>query len=98
MSIVKIKLKNSLGKNKGVNIENPADFFMVGQQNAIAIISATDIKPFLVSVPDGIEAHIPFDELSFIFTPDDIEVDDIIEISYKKEKQRMQRKIINSVT
>lgn len=96
-AVVKVKLKNSLGANKGTTIENPADYYLLGQENAIAIISSEDIKPFLVSVPDGIEAHIPFENLDFIFKPTDVNIDKLVEVSYKQEKRAMQRKLIESI-
>lgn len=95
--IVKVKLKNSLGSNKGTTITNPADYYMLGQENAVAIISAKDIEPFLVSVPDGIEANIPFEKLSFVFTPGDIYIDQTVSVSYKEEKRKMQRNLIESI-
>ena len=69
---VKVKIKNSLGANKGTTIDDPADYYIIAQQDAMAIISYEEIKPYLVSVPDGIEAHIPFNKLSMIFTPSDV--------------------------
>lgn len=93
-NVVKVKLKNSLGKNKGTEISDPADYYMIGQQDAIAIISFEEVKPFLVGVPDGIEAHIPFDELTFVFTPSDIIETPAIELDYKTVKLAAQRKII----
>ena len=95
--IVKVKLKNSLGENKGTTIENPADFYMLGQQNAIAIISSEDVKPYLVGVSDGIEAHIPFDALEFIFRPEEISNTQLVEVNYKDEKRKAQRAVIESV-
>lgn len=94
---IKVKLKNSLGKNKGVFIENPADFYILGQQNAMAIISWEDINPYLVSVSDGIEAHIPFDAVEFIFRPEDVNASELVEISYKEQKRKLQRQIIESI-
>lgn len=34
---------------------------MIAQQDSIALISWNDIKEYLVAVPDGIEARIPFE-------------------------------------
>lgn len=96
-NVVKVKIKNSLGANKGTTIENPADYYLLGQENSIAIISSKDIEPFLVSVPDGIEAHIPFENLEFIFRPEDVRVDTLVEVLYKQEKRAMQRKLIESI-
>lgn len=92
--VVKVKLKNSLGKNKGTDISNPADFYMIGQQDSIAIISFKDVEPYLVGVPDGIEAHIPFQALTFVFKPEEVEVNPALELDYKKAKLAAQRKII----
>ena len=94
MKVVKVKLKNSLGKNKGTEISDPADYYMIGQQDAIAIISFEEVQPYLVGVPDGIEAHIPFDALTFVFQPNDITETPAIELDYKTVKLAAQRKII----
>jgi hypothetical protein len=96
-SVVKVKLKNSLGKNKGVTINNPANFYMIGQQNSIAIISWDEIEEFLVGVPDGIEAHIPFEKLSFVFTPTDVNENTLIKVNYKEVKRQVQKDLIESV-
>jgi hypothetical protein len=70
---------------------------MIGQQDAIAIISWEDIKNYLVAVSDGIEARIPFDKLSFIFDFNDIEYGkELIETDYKKIKMNAQRKLIET--
>jgi hypothetical protein len=95
--VIKIKLKNSLGVNKGVEVSDPADYYMIGQQDAIALMSWEEIKPYLVSVPDGIEAHIPFEALTFIFRPEDVVVENTVEVDYKKVKAEAQRKLIESI-
>jgi hypothetical protein len=95
--MVRVKLKNSLGTNKGVTISDPADFYMIGQQDAIAIISFKDVEPFLVSVADGIEAHIPFENLTFVFNPTDITVTKTVTLDYKQIKAEAQRKLIEAV-
>lgn len=63
----RIRIKNSRGSNKGVNIENPADFYLIGQENAMAIISWEDLMPCLEATGDGIDAIIPHSKLIFIF-------------------------------
>ena len=37
--IVNVKLKNNLGAHKGTTVDNPADFYMIGQQDAIEKVS-----------------------------------------------------------
>jgi len=94
---VNVKLKNNLGAHKGTTVDNPADFYMIGQQDAIAIISWEDIKDHLVAVSDGIEARIPFDKLSFIFKCEDIDYsDELIDCDYKQIKMDAQRTLIET--
>lgn len=95
--LVKVKLKNSLGKNKGTTVEHPADYYMIGQADAIGIISWEDISPYLVAVPDGIEAHVPFDKLELIFSPIDVMLTEAKDVDYKERKAKMQRALIESV-
>jgi len=95
-TVVKVKLKNSLGKNKGTTIENPANYYVFGQEDAMAIINWTELQNYLVAVPDGIEAHVPFDRLSFVFKPDEIIVNNGLQIDYKLEKRKAQLRIIES--
>jgi len=94
---VVVKLKNSLGAHKGTNVSNPADYYMIGQQDSIAIISWNDIKDYLVAVPDGIEARIPFNALSFIFDASDIDYkENKIDCNYKEIKMMAQKKLIET--
>lgn len=95
--VVKVKLKNSLGEHKGVSVADPADFYMFGQEDSIAIISWEDIRPFLVAVPDGIEAHVPHDSLEFVFLPHEVTVSMNTEVDYKQLKAEAQRKLIESI-
>lgn len=88
---VSVKIKNSNGTNKnGSTITNPADFYMLGQQNAIAIISYKDMEPYLTALGDGISAEIPFDKLTFVFVPDDVDTKKIVDFNYKKWKAEAQ--------
>lgn len=63
----RIRIKNSRGSNKGINIENPADFYLIGQEDAMAVISWKDLMPCLEAAGDGIDAIIPHSKLIFIF-------------------------------
>ena len=49
----------------------------------MAIISWEDINPYLDDVSDGIEAHIPFDAVEFIFRPEDVNASELVEVSYR---------------
>ena len=70
---------------------------MIAQQDSIAIISWKEIKDYLVAVPDGIEAHIPFESLSFIFKPEDVSVNNSIKVDYKEHKKALQMRFIEKV-
>ena len=94
--LVKVKLKNSLGKHKGTKMKF-ADFYIIGQQDSLAIISGKELEPHLVAVPDGIEAHVPFETLYFIFKPENISEISMLNLDYKKAKLSAQRKIILEV-
>lgn len=96
-SSIKPKIKNSLGQNKGTNIPDMAEFYLFGQQDAMAIVSDDALDEYLVSVPDGIEAHLDFDALEFIFRPGDIASVDPVDIKYKERKMEMQREILRSI-
>ena len=101
-----VKLKNWNGNNFGKYLPKTANYYMLGQENALALIAYDDILPFCHYLDDGIKAKIPLDCLEFIFTPSDVEhedecvpVDDseVDTINYMARKRKMQREIIESV-
>lgn len=94
--VVTVKVKNSLGENKGTTISNPADYYVIAQQDAMAIISFAELEPFLVGVPDGIEAKIPVEHLTFVFVPSEVDISISENVNYKKIKAEAQRELINA--
>ena len=96
---VVVKLKNSLGASK-TEIQNPADFYMIAQQNAVAIISYEELKPYITPVSDGISTNIPHDKLTFIVRPDESEATPTkcaVKCNYLAQKRQMQQEFIKSV-
>ena len=92
------KIKNSLGKNKGVTLENNADYYILAQQDAMAIIDYESIKKYLRATSDGMEAKIPSDYLTFIFPKTNKDCkNNSVSINYKEEKRKMQRMIIENI-
>lgn len=92
------KIKNSLGKNKGVTLENNADYYILAQQDAMAIIDYENIKKYLRATGDGIEAKIPSDSLTFIFPKTNKDgKNNSVRVNYKEEKRKMQRMIIENI-
>ncbi len=90
------KIKNNLGSSFAT-IQDPADYYLFFQQNAMAILLGTQINSYTKPMKDGIGAQIPIHLLSFVFTPSDIEIKNTIPFSYKKQKDDMQRNIIRSM-
>ena len=96
------KIKNSLGETTSTNIDNPADYYMFAQENAVGIISYKELVPYLVNVKDGISAKIPHDKITYIITPtmdcpEMIDKIDIACLNYKERKRQMQLEFIMSV-
>ena len=66
---ISIKIKNSLGETKKREIEDPADFYMFAQKNAVGIISYTDMLPYIKICGDGLMVCVPHDKMSYIISP-----------------------------
>jgi hypothetical protein len=62
-NIIRAKIKNSLGKIKE-EIQKPADYYMFIQENAAAIISYENMRPYLIVGKDSIDANIPFEKIT----------------------------------
>ena len=68
---VKMKIKNSLGETKSTEIADPADYYMFAQEDAVGIISYTEMLPYLKIVGDGEQGEYLIDKYSsekIIFT------------------------------
>ena len=96
--IVKMKIKNSLGETKTTDIKDPADYYMFAQQDAVGIISYSEMLPFLKVVGDGLATEIPHEKITFIVTPQKTErTKNQNCINYKQKKRAMQREFIMSI-
>ena len=95
---VAMKIKNSLGGSK-TEIENPADYYMFAQQNAIGLISYEEMKPYLKPVSDGISTAIPHDKITYIITPNECKElnTEGCSCNYLEKKRGMQLEFINSI-
>jgi hypothetical protein len=99
---VNFKIKNSLGETKKVAIDDPADYYMFAQDNAIGIISYTDMLPYLINVSDGIATRLPHDKITYIITPSFLcpvkfeTIEDAC-LNYKARKRQMQREFIEAI-
>ena len=95
---VKMKIKNSLGETKTTEIKDPADYYMFAQEDAVGIISYTEMFPYLKIVGDGLATKIPHEKITFIITPQKKErTKNQHCMNYKQKKQAMQREFIMSI-
>ena len=104
-----ISEKGNLRKNVNVRVVNKigniqdtepladslkADYYMIGQEDSLAIITKESLSKYLKRSSDAIIARIPSVELEFVHrsvTPTMYE-----KIEYKKEKNALQKRIIES--
>ena len=92
----KYTIKNTQGDSKGDRIKNPADYYLFFQQNAMGILSGTEINNYTSGTGDKITAQIPLKALSLVFCPKDVELKNYSLLDYKKENRDLQRRIIRT--
>lgn len=103
---IKIRIKNFIGKKKTAaaaapgkaKIDNPADYYLFVQNDAVGIISYKEMEPYLVEKRDGMDTAIPHNKITYIIKPTKQEFKAIPNaMNYKKRKREMQREFIMSV-
>lgn len=95
---ITFKIKNSLGATHTPEISNPANFYILAQQNAVAVISYEEMKPYLHNSGDGVVLKIPGSELEFVIQPTEYTTITVKPaFCYLEEKRAMQRRFINSI-
>lgn len=95
---VKMKIKNSLGETKSTEIGDPADYYMFAQEDAVGIISYTEMLPYLKIVGDGLATKIPHDKITYIITPQNETLTTNPEcMNYLVRKRAMQKEFINAI-
>lgn len=100
-----IKIKNSLGKTKTTKIEDPADYYLFAQQDAVGIISYAEMLPHLKIVADGLSTMIPAGKITYIITPQNemfksqkkTSITNSKCMNYKEKKQALQLEFIMSI-
>lgn len=95
---VKMKIKNSLGETKSTEIADPAHYYMFAQEDAVGIISYTEMLPYLKIVGDGLATNIPHDKITYIITPQNETLTTNPEcMNYLVRKRAMQKEFINAI-
>lgn len=95
----KIKLTNTLTKNKNKELKSTADYLIIADTAsfAMAIIPYCDVvEKYSQEKPDGWECQIPLDKMEFLFIPSDFVASSDIENieSYAVTKTRAQKEYI----
>ncbi|SEA05843.1 hypothetical protein SAMN04488065_1625 [Haloplanus vescus] len=96
------RLINNLGEKNEIDPDELADFFVLGQQDAMGVISKPTIfsdetKSELEFDADVVKGDFYFDEIEIAFSPDDIGAIQTREINYKERKMEMQMRLIESI-
>lgn len=96
------RLHNSLGTNEKDQLPNPAEFYLLGQQDAIGVLSYDvfeddDRRSTLVRKGDAFIGDVYAEDVSFLFRPEDVGDVETVEVNYKERKMRMQMELIESI-
>ena len=96
------RLHNSLGTNEKEELPNPAEFYLLGQQDAIGVISYgvfldDDRRSSLVREGDAFIGDVYAEDVAFLFEPDDIGDVKTVDVDYKERKMAMQMDLIESI-
>ena len=98
--LVTVKIKNSLGKTRTADIRDPADYYILAQQDAVGIISYREMRPYLKVVGDGLRAEIPYASVTLIVTPPSKQKEQKKNpkvMNYEQSKLELQRRFIQSI-
>ncbi|WP_229112232.1 hypothetical protein [Halapricum desulfuricans] len=98
-----LRLINNLGERNQINPDVLADFFVVGQQDAMGVISKQtildDTKPSKLEFgADVVIGDFYFEDIEIVFRPEDIGEIQIVDVDYKKRKMEMQMDLIKSIS
>jgi len=92
--IADLQLMNSRGSSAGRTLpENYAQFLLICDKDAVAIISKEDLIPYVVDAGDGLKtSKLPSEKVLYVFRPGEYKPLDLAEsVSYKDAKMKMQQ-------
>lgn len=98
-----LRLINNLGERNQIDPAELADFFVVGQQDSMGVISKRTIfnerrSSKLRFDADVVIGDFYFDDIVIMFRPDDIGEIQTVDVDYKKRKMEMQMELIESIS
>jgi len=92
-----VKLKNSQGTNT-TELALQSDFYVLAQEDAMAVVSRDRIEPYCKHQGDGDKAeNVAVEDLSYVFRPADVTNVVNVDVDYKQLKREAQRKLIDRV-
>jgi hypothetical protein len=92
--VADLQLMNSRGSSAGRTLpENYAQFLLICDKDAVAIISKEDLIPYVVDAGDGLKtSKLPSEKVLYVFRPGEYKPLDLAEsVSYKDAKMKMQQ-------
>lgn len=96
------RLYNSLGSGNQEALPNPADFYLLGQADAIGLLSYAvfedeDKRSRLKPDDDAVIGDVYAEDISFVFRPGDVGGIETVDVNYKERKMAMQMELIESI-
>ena len=99
----KPRLINNLGERNKIDPDELADFFLLGQQDSMGVISKNTI------IDDNARSKLKFDadvvlgnfyseDIKIVFEPGEIGKIQTVDVDYKKRKMEMQMSLIESIS
>lgn len=97
------RLINNLGEKNEIDPDELADFFVLGQQDAMGVISKRTIigdepESRLEFDADVVLGDFYFEDIEIVFRPDDIGEIQTVDVNYKERKMEMQMELIESIS
>lgn len=98
-----LRLINNLGEKNQIDSDELADFFLVGGQGSMGVISKETIfddnRPSKLEFDaDVVMGDFYFEDIVILFRPSDIGEIETVDVDYKKRKMEMQMELIESIS
>jgi hypothetical protein len=98
-----LRLINNLGERNQIDPDELADFFVVGGEDSMGVISRErifdDNRPSELKFDaDVVMGDFYFEDIVIMFRPSDVGEIETVDVDYKKRKMEMQMELIKSIS
>lgn len=98
-----LRLINNLGERNQIDPDELADFFVVGGEDSMGVISRErifdDNRPSKLKFDaDVVMGDFYFEDIVIMFRPSDVGEIETVDVDYKKRKMEMQMELIESIS